>query len=87
MEDFGTFQCKGFDKHIRTWRVYADIDPKTLQVDFIRLQYGQGTLPGPALRPNDCHRPPELLGLHHVRMQVAKGHTGEEFEVIDMEDS
>jgi len=87
MEDFGTFLSKGFDGFERTWRVYADIDPKTRKIDFIRLQYGSGTLPGKALRPKQCLQPHERKALAHVRAQVAQSSvTEDDFEVIDEED-
>tara|TARA_B100000745_G_scaffold266282_1_gene191599 strand:- start:220 stop:483 length:264 start_codon:yes stop_codon:yes gene_type:complete len=87
MEDFGTFECKGFDGHRRTWRVYADINEQTQEIDFIRLQYGSGVLPGPALRPSECHQAHEIKALQHVRGHVAAGHIEDDFDVIDSEDA
>lgn len=87
MEDFGTFFCKGSDGFNRKWRVYADVDPTTKQVDFIRLQYGEGTLPGKALRPSQCQQPCEHKALAHVRATIVGSEVIEgDFEVIDEED-
>lgn len=87
MEDFGTFFCIGFGGYTGRWRVYADIDPKTKKIDFIRLQQGTGTMPGRVLRPNECLQPHQYKALAHVRAQIRQSNvTQDDSEVIDEED-